>query len=238
MTTPLEDALLKGDDDDVLALSRDVREIARAAARAKRRRRRGTRVLIKLDTAEADAQLARWSRQKDAESFMRGVRDLVELDEGVDRLADLLGERLLSGELSGYAWVWCVESLTFMRRRDALEHVLDWVDRTRRSDFGILMALARGGDLRHEAVRIERFIGTTTVKSVETTKLWVLAKIGDARAYDELVDLVNHGAMDADHAMRAAQALSHIHGWDLPWGAEGVAQAQRRLMVKRDERTG
>lgn len=232
----LKTALDAGDDTLVLKITTDVKEITKSARGSQARVRCATRVFALHASPEGDAQIAKWVRQKNVEFVMRGLLDVVADHEQVDRFCDLLGERLLEG-LYMNAWSWCVQVLLLMRNRNALGYVLDAAEQSPHGSPGTLNLLARGGILKHETERVERYVarwaGTNHLN--DATRWWILAKLGDSTAYNALVDLCLKGQMDADNAMRAAQALSHIHKWDAPWGIEGTEMVRAKLRNRNDE---
>lgn len=214
---------------DVWSQTQDVKEIARAARGSKTRVRAATRVLAIHQTEAGDKQITRWLGQKVSESVLRGLLDVVRDHEQVDRFCPQLAELLPTVRFT--AWSNCVSTLLWMRDPEALGHVLRYAEQSSHGSPGTLNLLARGGKIEHEAERVrrlvERFEGTD--KLGEPTRWWILAKLGDETMHAALVELCLNGAMDGDNAMRAAQALSNIHGWDAPWGEEGVELVRGKL---------
>ena len=229
----LKVALDIGDDALVVRLTDSVKEIAKAARGSKTRIRSATRIFALNKSSEGDAQIAKWTQQKVVESVMRGLLDVVREHQEVDRFCVLLGERLLEG-IRFSTWSWCVETLLWMRDPKALVYVLDAAEASSHGSPGTINLLARGGDINHQAERIKRYLNRwkNTDRFNKATNDWILAKLGDKSAYNALVKLCLNGSMDADNAMRAAQALSHINQWDAPWGAEGTEIVRSKLREK------
>ena len=213
----------------VWAQTQDVKEIARAARGSKSRVRGATGVLAVHQTEAGDKQITRWLGQKVHESALRGLLDVVREHEQVDRFCPQLAELLPTVRFG--AWSSCVATLLWMRAPEALGHVLSYAEQSSHGSPGTLNLLARGGKIEHEGERVrrlvDRFAGTD--KLDEPTRWWILAKLGDESMHAALVELCVHGAMDGDRAMRAAQALSNIHGWGAPWGEEGVELVRGKL---------
>ncbi|MGD1917450.1 MAG: hypothetical protein ACFCAD_00360 [Pleurocapsa sp.] len=229
----LKTALDNGDDDLVVKLTDSVQEIAKVARGSKTRIRSATRVFALNKSVEGDARIAKWTKRKSVESVMRGLLDVVREHEEVDRFCDLLGEKLLEG-IRFSTWSWCVETLLWMRVPKALVYVLDAAEASFHGSPGTINLLARGGDINYEAERIKRYLNRwkNTDMFDQATNDWILAKLGNKFAYNSLVELCLHGSMDADNAMRAAQALSHINQWDAPWGKEGTEIVRAKLQEK------
>lgn len=234
----LKTALDMGDDARVIALTNNVKEITKTARGSKARIRCATRVLALNQSVEGDSRIAKWTEQKVATSVMQGLFDVVGEHEEVDRFCDLLGQRLMDGSLNrvqgnmiGIDWHWCVKTLLLMRDSRALAFVLDYAEQSPHGSPGTLNLLARGGDLKHEAERVKRYVHRWegTDKLGHATRDWILAKLGDADAYESLIKLCLYGSMDADNAMRAAQAIAHINQWDVPWGMEGTEIVRSKL---------
>ena len=232
----LEAALDVMDDILVIKLTTDVKKIVKHTRGSKRRIRAATRVFALYESPEGDAQIAKWIQQKNVESVMHGLCDIVAYHEEVDRFCHLLGKRLHQG-LPSTAWYWCVQTLLLMNHPDALVYVLDAAERSPHGSPGTIGLLARGGELKHEAKRVKDYIarwkGTRHLENA--THWWILAKLGDETAYDALVDLCLNGPMETDHAMRAAQALAHIHKWNAPWGTEGTEMVRAKLRQQSEE---
>jgi len=226
----LKVALDMGDDVLIIQLNDNIKEIARVARGSKTRIRSATRVLALNESLEGDAQIAKWTQQKVVESVMRGLLDVVREHEQVDRFCNLLGKRLLEG-ISSITWSWCVQTLLLMRDPKALGFVLDAAEASFHGSPGTINLLARGGSLQHERERVKSYLNRWSGTNMldHATHDWILAKLGNKKAYDALVELCLHGAMDADNAMRAAQALSHINKWNTPWGKEGTEIVRAKL---------
>ena len=227
--TDLKEALNAGNDTLAVTLASNMKEIVTTARGSKTRIRTATRVFVLHESSEGDAQIAKWTRQKAAEAAMLGLWDLVRTHREVDRFCELLGERLLEG-LTSRVWHFCIETLLLMHRPEALGYVLNAAEKNSHGP-GTLSLLARGGDLKHEAERVKNFLRRWENSDMlgHATRDWILAKLGNVDAYNALVELCLNGPMDASNAMRAAQALSHIHGWNAPWGAEGTEIVRAKL---------
>ncbi|NOK84552.1 MAG: hypothetical protein GFH27_549321n13 [Chloroflexi bacterium AL-W] len=232
----LKAALDVGDDILVPKLTTDVKEIVKSTRGSKTRVRSATRVFALNESPEGDAQIAKWLQQKNVESVMLGLHDIVASHEKVDRFCHLLGERLLQG-LPSTAWYWCVQTLLLMRHPDALVYVLDAAEQSSHGSPGTIGLLARGGKLKHESERVKDYIARweSTSHLDNATHWWILAKLGDETAYNALINLCLNGPMEADHAMRAAQALSHIHKWNAPWGIDGTEMVRVKLRQQSKE---
>lgn len=231
----LQNALDAGDDKQVVEISSDFKEITKAARGSKSRVRAACRIFAIDESLGGDGQVAKWVRQKVAKSAIRGLWDVVRDHRQVDRFCDLLGELLMSGlkHLGPDApKMPCVETLLLMHDPKALGFVLDEAEPN--GNPGLLKQLARGGELRHEAERVKRFLNHWEGNHIfdDVTGDWILAKLGEERAYQSLVELCISGPMDEDNGMRAAQALSHIHQWDAPWGLEGIEIVRAKLEAK------
>ena len=80
------------------------------------------------------------------------------------------------------------------------------------------------------------FENPTTGKSRKVLTAWGLAKQGESKAYDYLVDMLDDPVVrkptisDPGASLRAAQAISDIHGWKFEWAETAVGLVKQRLV--------
>lgn len=228
--TDLKAILNAGDDAALVPFLGDPKAIAKEAGSAKARVRTATRAFVLHESPAGDAVVYRWMGTKAVTGVLLGFRDLAKDHPVIDRFCVPLGERLIEG-LHMNDWSFAVETLLNMRPKEALEYCLEHAKGTDHGSPGLVGCLARGGDLTKagDGVRayLSRWEGTEHFAG--STRLWLLAKLGDVEAHAELKRLVLEGPMEPEGAVRAAQGLSNIHDWGLPFGEEGTMMAQEKL---------
>lgn len=228
--TDLKQLLNTGDHVALTPFLDDPKAIAKAAGTSKKRVQTATRAFVLHQSAAGDAVVYRWLGTKAVTGVLLGLRDVAKDHPEVDRFCVAVGEQLIEG-FSNSDWGFAVETLLQMRPKEALGYCLEHAERTEHKSPGLVGYLARGGDLTKDEERVRAYLarweGTNHFEG--TTRLWLIAKLGDGDAHNELKRLVLEGPMETDSAIRAAQALSNIHDWDLPFGEEGTKMAQERL---------
>ena len=224
-------ALDNGDAEGAIALTQDVKEIARVAKGSKRRIRTATRVFVLNPTSEGDAQIAKWSKQKNADAVMWELSNLAKDYEEADRFCCLLGDRLK--ELRFKAWSLCSDALLQMRDPRALGYFLDYFASSTSTNGALINKLGRARSLIHERDRVMSYLqlweGSEDFDWQHYN--WILAKLGNKAAYQELVELCLTGDTGTEATMRSAQAVANINNWDFFWGKEDTEKIRARLQA-------
>lgn len=81
------------------------------------------------------------------------------------------------------------------------------------------------------------FDNIATKTSHKIMSAWGLAKLGERRAYEYLVsmlddpEIITANSYDPGHSIRAAQAIADINGWEFEWDRDSVAAIKSQLSI-------
>lgn len=105
----------------------------------------------------------------------------------------------------------------------------------KRDEWALLWAAHQYAEPEFKEYVTRIFEDPDTENSHRVLAAWGLGKLGDKRAVDYLVKMLDDPSVitptssDPGHSLRAAQALSDINDWDFEWHKDSVAIVRRRL---------
>ena len=201
-----------------------VAALRRATGRSKARRRGAVLLLSYVaDDPAAIALMRAWITDADPE-VRAAIIQTIGVD-GLDALAPLLAERI-ANEDDSFCRDMAVHAAGMLRSDVCLPGILDLVPTTF-SRWRLAEALARYAREDVRPYLSVWFDDRAQAHDVRLQAAWGLAKLGDQRALDYLVECLVAG--DGTDRFRCAQAICDVKGWPFEWHLDHVERTADRL---------